>query len=431
MTLTILGAVINNPNDEEATETIPKNITQYNPADEIESIITPFDSIVESNFKQSGAVGEAIVITYKGEVAMIKCLGVRKEGENDSINANTIFRLASVSKSITGVLASILDDEKIVDLDDKIIDYLPNFQLKNSTYTQQLTIKNILSQSSGIVPHAYDLMVEDQWPLEKIIPYLKDATISAEPGKLYTYQNVVYSIYEPIIESKTNKDFNDVMAEKVFEPFGMKDASINFQSFKNTENKAYPHTQVSSTQFRTIPLNDRYYNTAPAAGVNASIADMGNLLIGLSGHHSEIFSAEANKTAFTPLVSSPLKRQYFSSWGKDVRNKSYAIGWRIVDYKNRKVAYHGGYVKGYKAEIAICNEVEIGIAILSNSPNSESSKCIPTFLNMIFDQQEEILAEKEATINAKKLNEIEDIITTSPLANALTPHKQQDKFQHF
>lgn len=361
----------------------------------IEALLTPFDSIVEENFESSGTVGAALVVTYKGQVVLTKCFGVRKEGEADSIDAHTIFRLASVSKSVTGVLAGILDDEDVVNFDDKVVDYLPDFQLKNPVYTQQLTVRNLLSQTSGVVPHAYDGMVEDKMPLEKIITYLNKAAITAAPGEIYTYQNVVYSMYEPILEAKTHKDFKSLMQEKVFTPFGMNDASMTFQSFKDETNKAFPHTIVATKRYRSIPLNDRYYNTAPAAGVNASISDMGQLLSAISGYNTTLVSAKANSNIFTPYIATPVKRKYFRSWGPELSDISYGIGWRLVNYRGRSVAYHGGYVKGYKAEIALCNNGDIGIAILSNSPSNTTSKCIPTFLDMYFDYNDFLHVEKE------------------------------------
>lgn len=403
----ILGFTLHKPhNDLDETAPIEQDSLEilYNPADEISALLTPFDSIVEQNFEASGTIGAAVVITYKGQVVLTKCFGVRKKGETDSIDAHTIFRLASVSKSVTGVLAGIMDDEDIVNFDDRVIDFLPEFQLKNPDYTQQLTVKNLLSQTSGIVPHAYDLMVEDKVPLDKIIARLDEAALTAAPGEIYTYQNVVYSMYEPIIEAKTQKSFKDLMTEKIFMPFGMNDASLTFESFMDETNKAYPHTRVGTRRYSNIPLNDRYYNTAPAAGVNASISDMGQLLQALSGHHTELVSVDANKNIFTPLINTPVKRKYFRNWGQDISDICYGIGWRIVNYRGRSVAYHGGYVKGYKAEIALCNNDDIGIAVLSNSPNSSSSKCIPTFLDMYFDHSDFVLVEEKVqTTN----NEIE------------------------
>lgn len=371
----------------------------YNPVVEIQSTLNQFDSILSKNLKQSGTVGAAAVITYKGRIALLRCYGVRKAGTKDPVNENTIFRLASVSKSITGVLAGILDDENIVNLDDKVADYIPGFSLKDQQYAKELTVRHLLSHTSGLIPHAYDLMVEDHVPLDKIIEHLQDVPLTAEPGKMYSYQNVMYSLYDPVASAKTKESFDQLIREKVFGPLHMKDASTGFEAFKENNNKAYPHYNLGHHHFKAMKLNDRYYSTAPAAGVNASISDLGQLLANLTDPESKVISGKVRETIFTPQVKSPLNRTYFRSWGKGVQSKQYSIGWRIVDYKGRKVAYHGGFVSGYKAEMAFCEEEEIGIALLTNSPTSESAQNIPDFLNMIFAEKERIAMENSSAKN--------------------------------
>lgn len=375
---------------------------EYNPVVEIEQTINQFDSILSVNIKKSGTVGAAAVITYKGKVAFLKCFGVRKAGENNLVNENTIFRLASVSKTITGTLAGILDDENIIDLDDHVVDYLPDFKLKNQESTNELKIRHLLSHTSGLIPHAYDLMVEDHVPLNKIIERLDEVDITAPPGQLYGYQNVVYSIYDPIIKVKTHKSFDEVIKQKVFIPFGMNDASTGYEAFKNSDNKAYPHYNRGNNRFSPMRLNDRYYNTTPAAGINASIADLGQFLLNLTDKDSKVLSTKARETIFTPQVNSPLKRTYFRSWGRGIQSKQYSIGWRIVDYKGHKVAYHGGYVLGYKSEIALCEEEEIGIALLCNSPNSDTAKNIPSFLNLLFKEKEKLAMKAKSSNDNNK-----------------------------
>lgn len=385
---------VKKPIEIEKTEIVEEE-PKYNPVVEIQNTISQYDSIITSTIKQSGTVGAAVVVTYKGKVALLKCFGVRKAGEKDQVDKNTIFRLASVSKSVTGVLAGILDDENIIDLDEKVVDYLPQFKLKNSESTNEIKVRHLLSHTSGLIPHAYDLMVEDHVPLEKIMERLNKVDITAAPGKLYGYQNVVYSIYDPIVSAKTNRSFNSLLNEKVFVPFGMEDASTGYEAFKNDDNKAYPHYNRGKNRYSPMRLNDRYYNTTPAAGVNASISDLGQFLIALNDKESELISEKARETVFTPQVKSLLKRAYFRSWDR-VQSKEYSIGWRIVGYKGRKVAYHGGYVLGYKAEIALCEKEEIGIAILSNSPNSLTSKSIPDFLNMLFEYKDNLVMENSS-----------------------------------
>jgi len=372
-------------------------VTEINHAKEIQEVLTKFDSVYSAYIQESAAVGGAVVITYKGQVALIKCFGVKKVGENSPVDENTIFRLASVSKTITGVLAGILADEKIINLDDKVIDYLPEFRLKFPESTNSLTIKHLLSHTSGLTPHAFDMMVEDRIPLKQIMLRLNEVEIVSPPGLVYAYQNVIYSLYDPIVAAKTKRSFESVLREKVFEPFGMKNASIDFESFQNNENKAFPH-QKSEKSYNPIKLNNRYYVTAPAAGVNASISDMGQFLIAISKKDDGLFSKKAREMIFTPQIESPLQRSYYRNWGK-IESKHYGIGWRIIDYKNHKIEHHGGYVLGYQTEIAVCEEEEIGIAILSNSPNSFFSSNVPAFLNLFFEFKNKQAQENLVTNN--------------------------------
>jgi beta-lactamase class C len=68
-----------------------------------------------------------------------------------------------------------------------------------------------------------------------------------------------------------------------------------------------------------------------------------------------------------------------------VDSKAYGIGWRIIDYKGRKIAYHGGFVKGYRAEIALCKAENFGIVYLSNSPSAIAARSVPEFINRLFE----------------------------------------------
>ncbi|HSM46241.1 MAG TPA: serine hydrolase domain-containing protein [Draconibacterium sp.] len=371
-------------------------ITEVNHSKEIQEVLTKFDSLYNNNIKQSGAVGGAVVITYKGQVALIKCFGVKKLGENNPVDINTVFRLAYVSKTITGVLAGILDEENTVKLDDNVLDYMPEFKIKYPENTRDVKVRHLLSHTSGLTPHAFDMMVEDKVPLEKIIPRLNEVEIVAPPGLHYAYQNVMFSLYDPVTKAKTKKSFQEILNEKIFEPFGMGNASSDFESFEKNQNKAFPHVK-NDKGFVSARLNDRYYVTVPAAGINASISDMGQFLIAISGKDDDLFSEKAREAVFTPQVESVLKRTYYRNWDK-IDSKHYAIGWRILNYKSHKIAQHSGYVLGYQAEIAICAAEEVGIAILSNSPNSFFSEGVPTFLNLFFDHKNKQATEKQIVL---------------------------------
>lgn len=361
--------------DSLASEPIPAFVP---PHLEIEEIIHEYDSLITAEIKASGTVGAAVAVVYRNEVVYTKCFGLKKSGTKDLINENTIFRLASVSKPISGVLAGMLVDEQVICFDDKVVEYIPGLRLKNQKVTDELTIRNLLTHTTGLTAHAYDDLVEQKVPVSQIMSKLYLANTPAMPGQVYAYQNVMFSMLDTIVACKTGKSYCDVLKEKIFIPFGMNDASTGFEAFRTNENKALPHSGAT-----TIKLNDRYYTTTAAAGINASISDMKNFLLALLNNSNSAVNETVEEMIFTPYVQTPLSPGYFSKWEK-VDSKAYGIGWRILDYKGRKIAYHGGYVKGYRAEIAVCKNEQIGIVYLSNSPGTISARSVPEFINRLF-----------------------------------------------
>src|SRR5690606_10875043 len=157
------------------------------------------------------------------------------------------------------------------------------------------------------VPHAYDDLVEGHVPFSTILQKLKDAGISAAPGKVYGYQNVMFSLVDTILAVKTSRNYSKLVKEKLFDQVGMYDASTDFQSFRRNPNKAFPHNGANG-HYRTLPLNDRYYNTTPAAGVNASISDMAHFLQALVDENNNVIGDEICNKIFEPQINSILSR---------------------------------------------------------------------------------------------------------------------------
>lgn len=350
----------------------------------MDSLVLLFDSNLTQLIDSLAPIGTATVITHNNEIIYMKCTGVKASEGNDPVDQETLFRLASVSKTITGVLAGILHQEQLVGLDDKVTDYLPEFRLKDSVSTAALTVRNILSHTSGLVPHAYDNLVEAKVPFSVIMDSLWRVNISDIPGRLYGYQNVMFSLYDTITTIKTGLPFDRLLQERLFSPFGMRTASTGYAPFAESGNKALPHIRTGSG-FRTLGLNDRYYNTVPAAGINASISDMGKFLLAMTTRDPHLLLPQVIDTVLSPQVRSPLRRVYLRRWN-GVESKHYGLGWRIIGYNGSEVAYHGGYVTGYRAEIAVCREHGVGIAFLSNSPGSTGSHVIPMFLDLLFEK---------------------------------------------
>ncbi len=351
----------------------------------IRKTIHKFDMFLRDSLHSTGCVGAAACIFHHDEIVYTLTYGVKRAGAKDSVDRHTVFRLASVSKGFAGVLAAILQEEGVISMDDRIIEYLPGFRLKDSVNTHDLAIRHILNHTSGLVPHAYDNLAEDGKTIREIIPELATVDIAGIPGQYYGYQNVIFSLIDTLAVLKTKRDYSELVYRKIFRPLGMKDASTGYRGLVWNSNVAFPHDRING-EYHPRPLNTGYYNLLPAAGVNASIDDMGKWLAALLGFMPKKLDTAVINLITTPQVYTPLKRNYTRYWDP-IEARYYSFGWRIFDYKEKRILYHGGYVRGYRAEIAFCPEENTGIVFLLNSPNRLASQVVPAFFNMYLETQ--------------------------------------------
>jgi beta-lactamase class C len=349
----------------------------------VERLVREYSTFLQQQIDSTNTVGAAVAIISHDSLVFLNTYGVKKVGTNDSVDLNTIFRLASVSKGFAGVLSAKLDEDGIIDLDDRIIKFLPEFKLKDSANTCDLTIRHTLNHTSGLVPHAFDNLVEAGIPMSEIIGRLKNVDIAALPGKVYGYQNAMFSLIDTILKVKTNKSYDRLLKEQLFVPLGMNNASTLRISEYDSLNVAQPHV-IGSGKYVPVRLKSNYYSASHAAGVNASISDMSKWLKALLGNNPEVMDSVVLNKITTPTIYTPLKRRYTWRWGK-VDDRHYSLGWRIYNYYNRDIIYHGGYLRGYRAEIAFCPEEKTGIVFLQNSPNKLASMSVPEFWKKYFE----------------------------------------------
>jgi beta-lactamase class C len=358
----------------------------------LDGFVADFNELAHRLFKHSKAPGAAIAIVKNGQIIYGEGLGVKRAGHNEPIDVHTSFRIASVSKTFAGTLTGILVNEGRLNWDDKVLNYLPEFQLKNPEYTRQLEVKHVLSQSTGLIQHAYTNFIEDGRELDDMINALSEVKLMTEPGKLFSYQNVAYGIIEPVLYAATGKDYETLIQEEIFGPLRMKDASIDYQSMMANENKALPNYPRFSG-WATGRISSTYYNVPSAGGINASVSDMANYMIALTGHRPEVVSQQVLDEIFEPHIRTNIRWKYFSRW-KDYKKSFYGLGWRIVLNNDDKIAYHGGYVNGFRSQLAINTNEDVGICVLTNSPSSFSSKLVPAFLKL-YDEYKDMIRFEE------------------------------------
>ncbi len=347
-----------------------------------------YDSVFRTLMKKYDAPGASVAIVYDTTVLLLQGYGVRELNTYDSVDIHTVYRLASVSKPFASFLTGILVQENVLQWDDTVASHWPAFKLKSPESTREIKIRHVLSHTAGLPYHTYTNMIEEGLPADTLLNYLRDIKLVSKPGELYSYQNVGYSIIGKVIEQATGKNYQMQLHEKVFTPLGMKDASTDYIGLLSNKNMAQPHL-FKRGKLRPTIVHDTYYNVSPAGGVNASIADMANWLEALLGNRPDVIGKEILDSLFAPNVLAKSRNRNFYKWNR-VKQAYYGLGWRILHFPNDTLIYHGGYVAGYRSEVALLPTEKIAICVLSNAPGQLIDNSLPVFLE-IFDRYREAI----------------------------------------
>jgi len=345
----------------------------------LENFLHDYQQFLQESLIETGVPGAAVAIIMDSTVVFLKGYGVRSTKTNDSVDINTVFRLGSVSKGFASLLTGIEVQDSILEWDDNVVQYLPEFSLHSKEQTLHLTIRHILSHTTGLPYHAYTNLVESGKDLEALLGRLESVQLIAKEGEVYSYQNVAYSLIAEILRAATGKSYEQLMQERIFTPLRMNTASVTYSGITENPNVALPHV-YHRNGWTPVKITDRYYNVAPAGGVNASIADMAEWLQALLGFRENTISRKTLDEVFHPIIRTPVRR-YFSHWPRG-KKAFYAMGWRVLQYGSDTVIYHGGSVNGYRSEIALNQARGVGICVLTNASSGFASQTIPEFFAM-------------------------------------------------
>jgi len=342
--------------------------------------VPQFEAMAQELVANQRVPGLAMAIVQNGQVLSARGYGITDVRAAEPIDAHTVFRLASLSKSFASTVTGMLVSEGALRWDSRLTDYMPTFQLSDPYAAQRVTVADLLSHRVGLTHNTYDRDLEGNAEYTSLVQKLSNAPMACSPGDCYAYQNIAFSLVGDVVFAATGQFFSESVSRRIFKPLGMNDASYGLEGIEASARWAKPHIRAGRGWVSLMP-KPTYYRVAPAAGVNASISDMAQWLIAQGGHRPDVLSAPLLATLQSAVVSTPTELRG-SSWRRERLNSAgYGLGWRVYDYAGHRVVFHGGAVQGYRGLVALMPERDLGIAILWNSDSGLPSGLLPTILD--------------------------------------------------
>jgi len=345
--------------------------------------VKEFETLAEAIISSENIPGLALAITHRGRVLSARGYGVTDVKKPEPVDAHTVFRLASLSKSFAGTVTGLLVDRGPLRWDSRVADFLPTLQLAEPEAAEHLTVADLLSHRVGLKPHTYDKDIEANAEYHSLVELLPDAPLTCQPGECYGYQNVAFSLIGDVVFAASGQFYPEAVSRRIFQPLGMNDASLGLDGILASPRWARPHIKTKSGDWQSLTPKPTYYRLAPAAGVNASISDMAQWLIAQAGYRPDVLPVPLLETLHSPIVDTPGELSTRPNHWRSQRLSSaaYGLGWRVYDYSGRRLLYHGGAVQGYRSAMAILPERELGVVILWNSTSAAPSGLLPTILD--------------------------------------------------
>lgn len=338
---------------------------QSNPTNTDDAWIHAYTKRLASEARKNNIPGLAIVIVRKGQPATFSYYGVT-EKNGSKVNQDTVFRLASVSKTFTATLVAKQNSLQQIDWQTPLAQLTPAFKLDNYQ-TNPILLRHVIGQSAGFMPNAYDNLIEANYKRPRVLNELGKLDSICKPGYCYTYQNALFGVLEEYYQS-LNSSYAQQLDTHLFKPLNMQ-SSVGRPALEASNNWAKPHAAIARKTWRKVRVKDNYYRFSPAAGINASIKDMELWLRAMLLEYPDVVNADMIHQMTQPRVQTrnELRRK---EWRKHLRTAHYGLGWRVYNFKGMQLNYHGGWVQGYRADVAFSPSMETGVAILMNAESN-------------------------------------------------------------
>ena len=253
--------------------------------------------------ERTGLPGMAVAVVYGDDVLLAEGFGVREVGKPEPIDADTVFQLASVSKSLAASTVAAVVGDGTVRWDSRIADIAPGFALAEAWPTAAVTVADLFSHRSGLPDHAGDILEDLGYPQAETLHRLRFLQPEYSFRAGYAYTTYGLTAGAEAVATAAGVPWVDLAHQRLYEPLGMSSTSSRFADYMAASNRAVPHVQRDGKWVVTPQQRDPDSQT-PAGGVSSTVNDMARWLRMILGDGTfegqEVVAASALRPAHLP-----------------------------------------------------------------------------------------------------------------------------------
>jgi CubicO group peptidase (beta-lactamase class C family) len=321
--------------------------------------------LLVDSVRRHGLGGAAIAVVREGERPLFECAGLADRATKRLVDPNTVFRIASISKTMTAIGVMQLRDRGLLDLDEPVNKYLTSFTVEPPPGGSQVTCRHLLTHTAGIgeMPRVADLVRKEVWgmgpprtaPADLAALYSGTLRPETTAGAKWAYANHGFAVLGQVVEDVSGESFARYMHEHLFQPLGME--STEYVRTDRTDDRLAAGYHWMFGRLRGI--KDYDLSLLGPGSVLSSLSDMAIyaewLLHGAAGAHGDVLRPETLAEMISPQYS------------VDPRLPGMGLAFWLDHQGPHRVAGHDGNNPGFASALLTAPDDGCAVVVLTNT----------------------------------------------------------------
>src|SRR5947207_2105775 len=333
-------------------------------SEQITHAVQELQKFAQKQINENTLPGLAIAVVFQDKVVYAKGFGVRDVNTKASVDADTVFQLASLSKSIGSTVVAELVGEGKITWDSKLSVLDPTFEMFDPWVTREITIRDMFAHRSGLPEHAGDLLEDLGFTRAEILHRLRYQHPGSSFRSHYAYTNFGLTEGSIAAAKAYGLEWEEAAKQKLYTPLGMVLTSSRYADFIARTNKALGHVLADGKWVQKFKRDPDAQ--LPAGGVSSSVNDVakwmrlqlangkfdGKQIVDENAlaetHHPHML------TGFNPFTQMPT---------------FYGLGWNVsYDQEGRlRLNHSGAFGLGAATYVNLVPNEQLGIVVLTNA----------------------------------------------------------------
>lgn len=356
-------------------------LAQPVPRPAVEAALPRIEAMARDMVATGGVPGLAIAIVHDDALVYLHGFGLRKVGSPETVDGDTVFQIASMSKPLSATVVARLVGQRVLAWDSRIAELDPSFALHDPYVTTEVTVRDLFNHRSGLPGSAGNDLEAIGFDRPTVMHRLRLVPPSSSFRAGYSYSNAGLTAGALAAVRPTGKDWETVAEEQLFTPLGMASTSYRDAVFHSRSNAAALHVRAEGGRWSAGLTRDAAPQ-APAGGASSSARDLAvwmRLILGrgeLAGQ--KLIDRDALAATHAPLM-------YRGRNPVTGATSFYGLGWN-VEFGPHGLAWGhaGAFSMGVRTLVSLLPERRLGIVVLANAfPTGVPEAIADSFFDLV------------------------------------------------